>query len=63
MAAEDPQGKRCRGYLCIADPISKSRSQHLIYDFDERGEVRKTRIPRPPTVVVTMNNVEFLRDI
>jgi hypothetical protein len=42
------------------DLSAKYRSEHLSYDFDKRREVRETRLPQSPTIVVTMNNVRFL---
>ncbi|KAJ5371582.1 hypothetical protein N7517_003588 [Penicillium concentricum] len=36
------------------------RAKHLAYDFDARGEVRTSHVPRAPSVVVTQNNIRFL---
>ena len=36
------------------------RRYYLKYDFDARGHIRKNRVPRAPTAVLTLNNVRYL---
>ncbi|KAI3140438.1 hypothetical protein CBS147326_2139 [Penicillium roqueforti] len=36
------------------------RIQHLAYDFDDRGDVRKERVPKSPTVVFYQDNQRTL---
>ncbi|KAJ5347731.1 hypothetical protein MYU51_009717 [Penicillium brevicompactum] len=37
----------------------KERASQLPFDFDRRGDIRRTRVPKPPTVVAVQNNVRF----
>ena len=36
------------------------RAEHLASDFDKRGRIRRTRVPRAPTCVIHAHNVNWL---
>jgi hypothetical protein len=59
----DPTNKRLSDlgvvFALIALP-RQFRIQHLQFDFDSPGDIRKTRVPRGPTVIFQMNNIRWV---
>ncbi|KAJ5783914.1 uncharacterized protein N7518_009591 [Penicillium psychrosexuale] len=46
--------------LCIHESRHSYRTENLAWDFDSKGEIRKTRVPHGPTITISQNGLPTL---
>ncbi|KAF9245101.1 hypothetical protein DTO006G1_6531 [Penicillium roqueforti] len=46
--------------LCIHESRHSYRTENLAWDFDFKGEIRKTRVPHRPTITISQNGLPTL---